>query len=115
MFNAKRITHYKKYQYAIMHMLKVFEKVDMFGTYHGAIADNLSAFKEWPRSNNQIKYFPIWVVAPILPLFVLLRNAGVRLVRVASAFPIQNPDKEREWYMWIANIQPGQDNIKGDR
>ena len=45
----------------------------------------------------------------------LLRNASVWLVHVASAFPIRNPDSEREWYMWIANIQPGQDNIKGDR
>ena len=48
-------------------------------------------------------------------LIYLLRNASVRLVRVASAFPIQNPDSEREWYMWIANIQPGQDNIEDDR
>ena len=70
MFNAKRTTHYKKYQDVVMHRSKVFGKVDMFGTYHGAIADKLSACKERPRSNNQIKYSPILVIAPILPILV---------------------------------------------
>ena len=45
----------------------------------------------------------------------LLRNASVWLVHVASSFPIRSRDSKWEWYLWIANIQPGQDNIEDDR